>query len=113
LKLLGDTVVMNNGSGLYYVHWKGSWLQWYADPTAEYVAAAPAYIGPSNAPDIWSLEMTDYASLRALAGYDVNASSTDGQHYAFNPEYGTDANGIKYLRFTNNPNRIGASDDTG
>jgi len=115
VELLGDTIALNNGANppLYYVRWKGAWSQWANDPTVEYLAPAPAYTGPSNSPDIWSLEMTDYASLRALAGYDLNVSATDGVHYAFNPEYGTDATGIKYLRFSNNPNRIGATDDTG
>jgi len=73
---------------------------------------ATGYVGPSNAPDLWSLEMTDYASLTAQAGY-----SLDGYYHtniwASNPEFGTDALGIKYLRFTNDPAKLNVSDGSG
>jgi hypothetical protein len=56
-------------------------------------------IGPSNTPTIWRQEMTSLADLNARAGYNLDATGT----WANNPEFGVDADGTKYLRFSSWP----------
>ena len=114
IKQLGDTIALKSFDGSWWVYFAvpgagSAWRVLDGDPEPQYVAPPPPYVGPSNTPNIWSLEMKDYATLRALAGYDLNYNHP----YAYNPEFGTDAYGIKYLRFSNNPDRINANDDTG
>ena len=67
------------------------------------IVSYPDYVGASNTPSIRDFEMTDYASLQAWAGYNLNAGAPN-QPWAFNPEFGVDAtNGLKYLRFSSDP----------
>ena len=77
-------------------------------PTLTPPTATPSgYVGPSNVPDKWSLELTDYASLTRQAGYSLTGNPPGTYHFTYNPEWGVDALGIKYLRATTDPNAYG------
>jgi len=54
----------------------------------------PDYIGPSNIPDVWSLEMVNEATIRART---AGGGRIDNP-FAYKPEFGVEANGLKYLR---------------
>jgi len=52
------------------------------------------YAGPSNTPNIWSLEMVDEATIRARAA----GGGRIDDPFAYKPEFGIEASGMKYLR---------------
>lgn len=52
------------------------------------------YVGPSNTPDVWSLEMVDEATIRARTA----GGGRIDDPFAYKPEFGVEANGLKYLR---------------
>ena len=52
------------------------------------------YVGPSNTPDVWSLEMIDEATIRARTA----GGGRIDDPFAYEPQFGVDANGLKYLR---------------
>lgn len=54
---------------------------------------------------ILQLELTDPAAVAAAAGQaDVNQAVNIAQPWAFNPEFGIESTGLKYLRFSTDPN---------
>jgi len=54
----------------------------------------PNYVGPSNTPDVWSLEMIDEATIRARTA----GGGRIDDPFAYEPQFGVEANGLKYLR---------------
>lgn len=102
--------------GTIYAHSGSQWFIWFqdsryygtgfapisvwgdTDPATYVLAPVPTYVGPSNTPDIWKIELTDFAAVQARAAYPLN------QAYPANQEYLTDAKGLRYLRFSSNPN---------
>ncbi len=54
----------------------------------------PDYVGPSNTPDVWALEMIDEATIRARTA----GGGRIDDPFAYEPEFGVEGNGLKYLR---------------
>jgi len=62
-------------------------------------AAEPAYTGTYTAPNIWEIDCTSDAAIMADKGYGSTASASP--MFAGFHEYGTDSNGINYVRLQN------------
>jgi len=113
IELIGDTIFVLGTDNNWYQWFGGKWvIIGTVDPAVSATTVPAAYVGPSNTPDIWGLELTDYNTITARAGYPLKGY--DGSvAWAYNPEFGVDAYGIKYLRFSNNPAALNTTDGSG